>query len=62
MDVYKDSFVDIDEFDFENIISTNEMKLHSNCIPYFKDPVIRLRSKYETLMNPLKDKILNLKE
>ena len=27
-EVYKDSFVDKDEFDFENIISSNEM----NCI------------------------------
>ncbi len=32
MEVYKDSLVDLDEFDFENLI------------PYFKDPVARTRS------------------
>jgi len=45
MEVYKDSSVDEDEFDFENIL------------PYFKDPVARTRSKYETLMDDLSDKI-----
>ena len=45
MEVYKDSSVDKDEFDFENIL------------PYFKDPVARTRSKYETLMDPLSEKI-----
>ena len=62
MEVYKDSLVDKDEFDFENIISSDEMKLHSKCIPYFKDPVARTRSKYETLMDPLSDKIQYLPE
>ena len=37
MEVYKDSFVDKDEFDFENIISSNKMNLYSKCIPYSKD-------------------------
>jgi len=37
--------VDQDEFDFENLI------------PYFKDPVARTRSKYETLMDDLSNKI-----
>jgi len=50
MEVYKDSFVDQNEFDFEN------------SIPYFKDPVARTRSKYETLMDPLSDKIQYLPE
>ena len=45
MEVYKDSSVDEDEFDFENIL------------PYFKDSVARTRSKYETLMDDLSDKI-----
>ena len=45
MEVYKDSLVGLDEFDFENLI------------PYFKDPVARMKSKYETLMDPLSDKI-----
>jgi len=45
MEVYKDSSVDEDEFDFQNIL------------PYFKDPIARLSSKYETLMDPLSDKI-----
>ena len=45
MKVYKDSLVDRDEFDFEN------------SIPYFKDLVARTRSKYETLMDPLSEKI-----
>ena len=48
MEVYKDSIVDEDEFDFENII------------PYFKEPFTRTRSKYETLMDPLSDKIQHL--
>ena len=50
MEVNKDSFVDENEFDFENII------------PYFKDPVARIRSNYETLMDPLSDKIQHLTE
>ena len=50
MEVYKDSLVDEDEFDFQNII------------PYFKDPVCRTRSNYETLMDPLSDKIQHLPE
>ena len=50
MEVYKDSFVDKDKFDFDNII------------PYFKVPVARTRSKYETLMDPLSDKIQHLTE
>ena len=50
MEVYKDSLVDKDEFEFKNII------------PYFKDPVFRTRSNYETLMDPLSDKIQHLPE
>ncbi len=50
MEVYKDSLDDKDEFDFKN------------SIPYFKDPVARIRSKYETLMDPLSDKIEYLPE
>ena len=50
MEIYKDSFVGLDEFDFENII------------PYFKIPFERTRLKYETLMNPLSDKIQHLSE
>lgn len=50
MEVYKDSFVSEDEFDFENII------------PYFKKPVERTRSKYEILMDQLSDKIQHLPE
>ena len=50
MEVYKDSLVDKDEFDFENII------------PYFKEPIARTRSNYETLMDPLSDKIQHLSE
>ncbi len=45
MEVYKDSVVGLDEFDFENLI------------PYFKDLIARIRSKYETLMYDLYDKI-----
>ena len=45
MEVYKDSSVDEDEFDFENIL------------PYFKDPVAYTASKYEALMDDLLDKI-----
>ena len=45
MEIYKDSFVDKDEFDFENII------------PYFKNPFDRTRSKYEAIMDLLSDKI-----
>ncbi len=50
MEAYEDSFVDKDEFDFENVIL------------YFKDPVARTRSKHETLMDPLSDKIQYLPE
>ena len=50
MEVYKDSIVNEDEFDFENVM------------PYFKDPVARTRSNYETLMDPLSDKIQHLPE
>ena len=45
MEVYKDYSVDEYEFDFENIL------------PYFKDPVAYTRSKYETLMDDLSDKV-----
>ena len=45
MEVYEDSLVDQNEFDSEN------------SIPYFKNPVARTRSKYETLMDPLSEKI-----
>jgi len=45
MEVYQDSSVDEDEFDFKYIL------------PYFKDPVARTRSKYESLMDDLSDKI-----
>ncbi len=48
MEVYKDSFVVLNEFDFENNI------------PYFKNPIERTRSKYETLMDSLSDKIQHL--
>ena len=50
MEFYKNSSIDNNEFDFENII------------PYFKDPVARTRSKYETLMDPLSEKIQYLPE
>jgi len=50
MEVYKDSFVDKDEFDFENIL------------PYFKDPIAYTASKYEALMDDLSDKIQYLSE
>ena len=50
MEVYKNSLVDQDEFDFENII------------PYFKNAFDYTRSKYETLMDPLSDKIQYLPE
>ncbi len=50
MEVYKDSFSGLDEFDF------------SSCIPYFKIPFERTRSKCETLMDPLADKIQYLSE
>ena len=57
MEVYKDSFVELDEFDFSDIISSNKMKLHSNYIPYFRNPINQTRSKYETLIDRLSDKI-----
>lgn len=50
MDVYQDSFIDEDEFDFENLI------------PYFKCPFNQTRSKYETLMDSLSHKIQHLPE
>ena len=50
MEIYKDSFVSEDEFDFGNIL------------PYFKNPIDRTRSKYEALMDPLSDKIKYLPE
>lgn len=50
MEVYRNSFVIEDEFDFENII------------PYFKNPFERTRSKYEIVMDPLSDKIQHLPE
>ena len=49
MEIYKDSLVK-DEFDFGSII------------PYFKNPVNHKRSKYETLMDPLSDKVKYLPE
>lgn len=50
MEVYKNSLVGLDEFDFENII------------PYFKTPIDRTRSKYESLMDELSDQIHQLPE
>jgi hypothetical protein len=50
MEVYKDSMIDKDEFDFQNIL------------PYFKDPVAYTASKYEALMDDLSDKIQYLPE
>jgi len=50
MEFYKNSSIDKDEFDFENII------------PYFKNTFDYTRSKYETLMDPLSDKIQYLPE
>jgi len=50
MEVYKDSLVDDDEFDFQNIL------------PYFKDLVIRTRLKYEISMDPLSNKMKYLPE
>mgnify|MGYP000870912118 CR=1 FL=1 len=50
MEIYKDSFVSEDEFDFGSIL------------PYFRNPVVHTRSKYETLMDPLSDKIKYLPE
>ncbi len=48
MTVYKNSFVSEDDFDFENVIL------------YFKNPNNRRKSKYETLMDSLSDKIQHL--
>ena len=48
MEVYENSFVEKEEFDFENYL------------PYFKKPIDYTRSKYETLMDPLSDKIQHL--
>jgi len=50
MHLYKNSSIDNNEFDFENII------------PYFKNTFDYTRSKYETLMDPLSDKIQYLPE
>ncbi len=50
MKVYKNSLIEKEEFDFENII------------PYFKDLIARTRSKYETLTDSLWDKIQYLPE
>lgn len=51
MEVYKDSFVEEDEFNFEHTI------------PYYKCPFDRTRSKYEILiMDPLSEKIQYLPE
>ena len=50
MDVYKNSLIENEEFDFKNVI------------PYFKNPFVYTRSKYETLMDPLSDKIQHLPE
>ena len=32
MEIYKDSFAELDEFDFENIILSNEIKGHKNLL------------------------------
>ncbi len=48
MNFYKNSFVSEDELDFENVI------------PYFKTAIDRTRSKYETLMYSLSDKLQHL--
>jgi len=48
MEVYKNSLVEKEEFDFKNFI------------PYFKNPFVYIRSKYETLMDPLSDKMQHL--
>ncbi len=50
MEVYENSFVEKEEFDFKNYL------------PYFKKLFERTRSKYETLMDPLSDKIQHLPE
>ena len=50
MEFYKNSPIENNEFDFENII------------PYFKNTFDYTRSKYETLMDPLSDKIQYLPE
>ena len=39
MEVYKDSMIGKDEFDFQNIL----------LLPYFKDPVAYTASKYKNL-------------
>ena len=48
MEVYENSFVEKEEFDFKDYLL------------YFKKPIERIRSKYETLMDPLSDKIQHL--
>jgi hypothetical protein len=48
MEAYENSFIEKEEFDFENYL------------PYFKKPIDYTRSKYETLMDPLSDKIQHL--
>lgn len=45
MEVYKNSFVDLNEFEFEHIIL------------YFENLFDRTRSNYETLMDPFPDKV-----
>ena len=50
MEIYRDSFVSEDKFDFGSIL------------PYFRNSVVHTRSKYETLMDPLSDKIKYLPE
>ena len=50
MEFYKNSSIENNEFNFENII------------PYFKNTFDYTRSKYETLMDPLSDKIQYLPE
>ena len=50
MEIYKDSMIDEDEFDFKNIL------------PYFKDPIAYTASKCEALMDDLSDKIQYLSE
>lgn len=50
MKIYKTSLIMEEEFDFKNIISN------------FKNPFDYARSKYETLMNSLSDKIQHLPE
>ena len=50
MEVYKNTSIEKEEFDLKNVI------------PYFKNPFVYTRSKYETLMDPLSDKMQYLPE